>query len=218
MLDFGSLPALQPLARIVDDDETVRRSTVFNLRMAGIESIAFESAEEFLERDDIRRPGVLVLDVRMPGMTGIELFDALLGRKALLPVVFLTGHGDVDMAVHALKRGAYDFLQKPVDPVTLNAVVEAAVRHARTLAESKRKVEETKAIYESLTPREREVVRLAALDRSNKVIGEELGISLPTVKMHRGNGFQKLGVRGALEAFWLLESIGVVEKGGRSED
>ena len=161
---------------------------------------------------------MLILDVRMPGMTGIELFDALLGRKALLPVVFLTGHGDVDMAVHALKRGAYDFLQKPVDPVTLNAVVEAAVRHSRTLAESKRKVEETKAIYASLTPREREVVRLAALDRSNKVIGEELGISLPTVKMHRGNGFQKLGVRGALEAFWLLESIGVVEKGGRSED
>ena len=218
MTEELSSRALRPLARVIDDEETVRNSTVFTLRVAGIEAVAYESAAAFLENDDIRTPGCVILDVRMPGMTGIELFDALLGRKALLPVVFLTGHGDVDMAVHALKRGAYDFLQKPVDPVTLNAVVEAAVRHARTLAESKRKVEETKAIYESLTPREREVVRLAALDRSNKVIGEELGISLPTVKMHRGNGFQKLGVRGALEAFWLLESIGVVEKGGRSED
>lgn len=206
-----------PLIRIVDDDETFAGSQKLFLQAMGWHVQTYSSGRDFLAFDDAERPGVLILDVRMPGMTGIELFDALLGRKALLPVVFLTGHGDVDMAVHALKRGAYDFLQKPVDPVTLNAVVEAAVQHAQTLAESKRKVEETKAIYASLTPREREVVRLAALDRSNKVIGEELGISLPTVKMLRGNGFQKLGVRGALEVFWLLESIGVVEKGGRSE-
>ena len=201
-----------PLIRIVDDDETFAGSQKLFLQAMGWHVQTYSSGRDFLAFDDAERPGVLILDVRMPGMTGIELFDALLGRKSPLPVVFLTGHGDVDMAVHALKRGAYDFLQKPVDPVTLNAVVEAAVRHSRTLAESKRKVEV------SYSTSEREVVRLAALDRSNKVIGEELGISLPTVKMHRGNGFQKLGVRGALEAFWLLESIGVVEKGGRSED
>ena len=207
----------KPLIRVIDDDDAVRRSWAFLLSGESYDVVTYADAGSFLASSDFRRYGAILLDVRMPNMSGLELQNRLKELGCDLPIIFVSGHGDIDMAVNTLKNGAVDFLQKPVDPVTLNAVVEAAVQHAQTLAESKRKVEETKAIYASLTPREREVVRLAALDRSNKVIGEELGISLPTVKMHRGNGFQKLGVRGALEAFWLLESIGVVEKGGRSE-
>ena len=208
MLDFGSPPALQPLARIVDDDETVRRSTVFNLRMAGIESIAFESAEEFLERDDNRRPGVLILDVRMPGMSGLELQDELLRRGNDLPILFLTGHGDVAMAVMALKKGAADFCEKPVDPAQLREKVRRlSDAHIETRREAFR-IRMMKGAFETLTDREKEVIRCVADDRLNKVIAFDLGIQEHTVKIHRANACRKLGVRSALEAHEFLRQIG----------
>ena len=124
-----------------------------------------------------------------------------------------------NMAVHALQHGAFDFLQKPVDPEKLNEVVSRAVEHSIALHEQTRSEEMIRALYDSLTAREQDVVKLAAMDMSNKDIGEKLFISLPTVKMHRSSAFTKLGVKSALEAYWMLETIGVVEKGaGRSRD
>ena len=209
----------RPLIRIVDDDAEMRESLEFLLSTEGWKSRSYASAEAFLETDDVMVPGCLILDIRMPGMTGVELQRRLFDAKCTLPVIFLTGHGDVNMAVHALQHGAFDFLQKPVDPEKLNEVVSRAVEHSIALHEQTRSEEMIRALYDSLTAREQDVVKLAAMDMSNKDIGEKLFISLPTVKMHRSSAFTKLGVKSALEAYWMLETIGVVEKGaGRSRD
>ena len=111
MTEELSSRALRPLARVIDDEETVRNSTVFTLRVAGIEAVAYESAAAFLENDDIRTPGCVILDVRMPDMNGLELQDEMLRRGIDLPIVFLTGHGDISMAVMALQKGAGDFCE-----------------------------------------------------------------------------------------------------------
>ena len=193
-----------PIVRIVDDDETFCMSQKMFLQAMGWFVLIYNSAKTFLEDDDPSQPGCLILDMRMP---------------APLPIIFLTGHGDVNMAVHALQHGAFDFLQKPVDPEKLNEVVSRAVEHSIALHEQTRSEEMIRALYDSLTAREQDVVKLAAMDMSNKDIGEKLFISLPTVKMHRSSAFTKLGVKSALEAYWMLETIGVVEKGaGRSRD
>lgn len=201
-----------PLVRIVDDDETFCMSQKMFLQAMGWFVLIYGSAKAFLEDDDPAMPGCLILDMRMPEMTGLELQTALAARGGRLPIIFLTGHGDVNMAVHALQHGAFDFLQKPVDPEKLNEVVKRAVEHSIVLHEQTRSREKNLALYESLTDREQDVVKLAAMDMSNKDIGEKLFISLSTVKMHRSSAFIKLGVKSALEAYWMLESIGVVEK------
>lgn len=123
MTEELSSRALRPLARVIDDEETVRNSTVFTLRVAGIEAVAYESAAAFLENDDIRTPGCVILDVRMPDMNGLELQDEMLRRGIDLPIVFLTGHGDISMAVMALQKGAGDFCEKPVEPERLRQTV-----------------------------------------------------------------------------------------------
>lgn len=202
-----------PIVRIVDDDETFCMSQKMFLQAMSWLVLTYGSARAFLEDDDPEQPGCLILDMRMPEMTGLELQTALVSRGAPLPIIFLTGHGDVNMAVHALQHGAFDFLQKPVDPEKLNEVVTRAVEHSLALYEQTRSKEKIRELYDSLTGREQDVVKLAAMDMSNKDIGEKLFISLPTVKMHRGNAFTKLGVKSALEVYWMLETIGVVEKG-----
>ena len=108
-----------PLVRIVDDEESVRRSASFTLRVAGFNAVTYESARDFLDRDDLRHPGCVVLDVRMPEMSGLELQQEMLRRGIDLPILFLTGHGDVGMAVSALKLGADDFCEKPIEPAKL---------------------------------------------------------------------------------------------------
>ena len=153
----------------------MRNSTVFTLRVAGIEAVAYESAAAFLENDDIRTPGCVILDVRMPDMNGLELQDEMLRRGIDLPIVFLTGHGDISMAVMALQKGAGDFCEKPVEP-----------------------------------EREKEIIRLVADDKLNKVIAIDLGIQEHTVKIHRANACKKLGVRSALEAHKYLAAIGEI--------
>ena len=193
-----------PIVRIVDDDETFCMLQKMFLQAMGWFVLIYNSAKTFLEDDDPSQPGCLILDMRMPEMTGLELQTALVARGAPLPIIFLTGHGDVNMAVH---------------PEKLNEVVSRAVEHSIALHEQTRSEEMIRALYDSLTAREQDVVKLAAMDMSNKDIGEKLFISLPTVKMHRSSAFTKLGVKSALEAYWMLETIGVVEKGaGRSRD
>ena len=167
MVDFGlerkmGSESKSPLVRIVDDDEGVRQSSAFLLGAAGYETACYESADDFLKHDDPARPGCLLLDARMPGMTGLELQDLLDSRGFRIPVIFVTGHGDVDMAVHVLKQGAADFLQKPVDGDRLIAVVEAAVKRDLERVEADERDNADRAAFETLTAREKEVVKLVA--------------------------------------------------------
>ena len=214
MPTFPSPDFYCPLARIVDDEETVRNSESFTLRVAGIQTVVYESAEDFLEHDDMRHPGCVVLDVRMPGMSGLELQEEMTRRGIDLPILFISGHGDIDMAVNipmavaALKRGAHDFCEKPVAPDKFRAAVremiEANVASRRAAIESAGKRE----LYDSLTPREADILKLVAQNLLNREIAEKLGIQEHTVKIHRSNGCRKLGVRSALEVSSLLREIG----------
>lgn len=208
MPTFPSPDFYCPLARIVDDEETVRNSESFTLRVAGIQTVVYESAEDFLEHDDMRHPGYVVLDVRMPGMSGLELQEEMTRRGIDLPILFISGHGDIPMAVAALKRGAHDFCEKPVAPDKFRAAVRemieanVASRHAAIESAGKRE------LYDSLTPREADILKLVAQNLLNREIAEKLGIQEHTVKIHRSNGCRKLGVRSALEVSSLLREIG----------
>ena len=195
-----------PLVRIVDDDEGVRQSSAFLLGAAGYETACYESADDFLKHDDPARPGCLLLDARMPGMTGLELQDLLDSKGFRIPVIFVTGHGDVDMAVHVLKQGAADFLQKPVD-----AVVAAAVKRDLERVETDERDNADRAAFETLTAREKEVVKLVAEGLQNKEIAEKLNIAEKTVKVHRGSATRKLNVRNGVDIATLLRRIGVME-------
>lgn len=199
-----------PLVRIVDDEESVRRSASFTLRVAGFNAVTYESARDFLDNDDLRHPGCVVLDVRMPGMSGLELQQEMLRRGIDLPILFLTGHGDVAMAVSALKLGADDFCEKPVDPSKLREAVRKMTE--RNQAERRRaiRIEAMREKYDTLTGREKEILRRVALDQMNKQIAFDLDIQEHTVKIHRSNACRKLGIRSPLEIHRFLTEIGAL--------
>ena len=188
-----------PTVFVVDDDESVRGSLRFLLRSAGLESRAFGSAPEFLGAYDPAQPGCLVLDVRMPGMSGLELQQELNLRGAVIPVIFITGHGDIPMAVEAMQHGAHDFLQKPFrDEDLIERVRRALAKDAKARAA----LEEHKAIREhldSLTPREREVLALMVRGKPNKIMAHELGVSQRTVEIHRARVMEKSGASSLAE-------------------
>jgi len=185
-------PAI-PTVLVVDDDEGVRNSLRFLLKSVGLNTRALASAGEFLEEYKHNQPGCLVLDVRMPGMSGIELQQQLNLRGATLPVIFITGHGDIPMAVEAMQQGAFDFLQKPFrDQDLIDRIQRALERDARNrtaLAQHARIRER----LESLTPREREVLTLMTRGKPNKVMAAELGVSQRTVEIHRARVMEKTG-------------------------
>lgn len=202
-----------PLVRLIDDDYLFLTSQKLLLSTRGFDVVSYRSATEFLENDVFTRPGCAVVDIRMPGITGLDLQRILENRGVTLPLIFLSGHGDISMAVHTMRHGASDFLEKPVAPEKLISAIEKAI--ALSLA-AHQKREQQKGLlnqYEALTPREREVIALAALDTANKEIAARLAISEPTVKMHRANAFAKLGVKSALEAYRLLEAMGKISAG-----
>lgn len=196
-----------PQVRVVDDDRRVRESEAFVLRLAGWQVAEYESADAFLAADDETRPGCLVLDIRMPGMSGLELQRVLREQGRTLPILFLTGHGDIDTAVMALKRGAADFVQKPMKPELLQQSVARLVKWHVSLCEARHHREEKLALLASLTPKEEEVCRMVAAGALNKQIAFDLGISEQTVKTHRGNVTRKLGLRTAVELADFLREI-----------
>lgn len=182
-----------PTVFVVDDDEGVRNSLRFLLKSVGLAMRANASASEFLETYKPSHPGCLVLDVRMPGMSGLELQQQLNLRGAVIPVIFITGHGDVPMAVEAMQQGAFDFLQKPFrDQDLIDRIQRALERDARNRAslEQHSKIHER---LESLTPREREVLALMTRGKPNKVMAAELGVSQRTVEIHRARVMEKSG-------------------------
>src|SRR3954447_18752725 len=183
----------QPLVIIVDDDASVREALFELVLSAGFQPIALASPRELLDAGDmLDRPGCLILDVRMPGASGLDLQHRLAQSGNLKPLIFLTGHGDIPMTVQAMKAGAVDFLTKPVrDQTLLDAVIAGIVADAARRAEAvvvKRNVER----LETLTPREREVLHEVARGRLNKQIAFDFGISEVTVKLHRGNVMRKM--------------------------
>ncbi len=207
----------QAVVYLVDDEDAVRDALRFLLRSRGLEVCAFASGAALLtmlgEREHTHVRGCFLLDFRMEPMSGAMLHDALIARGFLNPVIFLTGHGDVPMAVAALKKGAFDFLQKPysdnelVDRIEQAIAADAASRqHDAEVGEQAQKVRQLKARMGSLTERERDVMRLVAAGKMNKIIADELCVSLRTVEVHRARVFAKLGVRSAAEVATLLSS------------
>ncbi len=186
------LSSEQPLIIVVDDDAAVREALAELFLSAGLPSRCMASTRELLDADLLDRPGCLVLDVRMPGPSGLDLQHHLAERGHTMPIIFLTGHGDIPMTVQAMKAGAVDFLTKPVrDQTLLDAVIEGLATDAARRAEAaivRRNVER----LETLTPREREVLHEVARGRLNKQIAFDLGISEITVKLHRGNVMRKM--------------------------
>jgi FixJ family two-component response regulator len=194
---------------IIDDDSSARKGLVLLLRSAGWQCEAFASARDFLARPAFSGTGCLVLDVCMPGMSGLELRDAMAAKNAALPIVFLTGHGDVPMGVDAMKKGAVDFLQKPVDDESLlQAISRAVERHA--LAQARQQlVEKVQAALQQLTPRERQVLEYVIGGWLTTQIAAELQIAERTVKIFRGNLMHKLGVNSVAELVRQCELAGI---------
>ncbi len=194
-------------AHLVDDDEAIRDALVWLLKSRGIAASAYACGEDFLATLSPTTTGCVVLDMRMPGMSGLDVFDALLSRDSDLPVIFLTGHGDVPLAVSALKRGAFDFFEKPFNDNELaNRIDEAIAQHARRRAASAN-AGTLNARLATLSTRERQVMELVLAGRFNKVIADELGISMRTVEVHRANLFDKMGVKTAVELANLLKEL-----------
>src|SRR5688572_14769304 len=181
-----------PTVFIVDDDDGVRSSIRLLLKSVGLAATPMASAQEFLAAFDPAQPGCLVLDIRMPAMSGMELQQQLNLHGATIPVIFITGHGDVPMAVEAMQHGAFDFLSKPFRDQDLIDRVQRALEKDRVTREELRKQTRIRERWETLTPREREVLTLMTQGKLNKIMAADLGVSQRTVEIHRGRVMEKM--------------------------
>lgn len=177
---------------VVDDDEAVRDSLSMLVRSVGLEAETFASAAEFLDAFDAERRGCLVLDVRMPGMGGLDLQERLVEMNAALPIIFITGHGEIPLAVRAIQAGAVDFLQKPFSDQELLDRIHQALEDDLENRRQRAGQDEIRARLGTLTPREREVLDLVVEGEANKVIANRLGVSQRTVEVHRARVMEKM--------------------------
>lgn len=187
------------IVALVDDDPAVRDAVSFLLETVGIECRSYASADAFLDGHDPTSTSCIVLDIRMPGMSGLELQEELVRRGWKAPIVFITGHGDIAMAVRAMRNGAFDFIQKPFQDQELIDSINAALVIARSQRQSMRDVGDLREAFETLSPREREVMGLVTEGKPNKVIAFDLGVSQRTVEIHRARVMQKMGARNLAE-------------------
>ncbi len=184
-----------PLVYIVDDDDGMRRAMTSLMTSAGLQAVAFQRPSDFLDRYDPKQPGCLVLDVRMPEMSGLHVLQHLNRSGSMLPVILISGHGDIPMAVQAMKDGAFDFLQKPFrDQQLLDRIDEALTLDSKN-RESVERLADLRKRLESLTSREHEVMTLVVDGNANKVIAIDLALSERTVEIHRANVMVKMGAR-----------------------
>ena len=188
------------LVHLVDDDEAIRRSVGFMLKTSGYHVRTYESGGELLKSCPNLETGCILLDIRMPGMDGLEVQAALKDKGVTLPVVIMTGHGDVSLAVHAMKAGAVDFIEKPFEKAVLLAAIEHGVERLKRSAANQDRADEAAVRLQALTPRERDVLDGLAKGLPNKTIAYDLGISPRTVEIHRANVMSKLNVRSLSEA------------------
>jgi FixJ family two-component response regulator len=192
---MAPVPNSQPTVFVVDDDEAVRTSLKLLLKSVGRSVVDYASASDYLAAYQFERPGCLVLDIRMPGMSGLELQNQLNARGAIVPVIFISGHADVPMAVEAVQHGAFDFLQKPFRDQDLIDRVQAALTRD---AANRRQLAELQGLrqrLESLTAREREVLNLVTQGKANKLMAAELAVSQRTVEIHRAHVMEKMAAK-----------------------
>jgi two-component system, LuxR family, response regulator FixJ len=191
--------ANEALIQVVDDDKAIRDSLAFLLETMGFRAELFDSATAFLEASACHRVDCLITDIRMPGIGGIELLRRLRADGRRFPVIVMTGHGEVSLAVEAMKLGAFDFLEKPFDDEVLIATVRAALRHGASIAQADSRARDIARRVESLTPRERQVLDGLVEGHSNKAIGRHLAISPRTVEVYRANVMTKMGASSVSE-------------------
>jgi FixJ family two-component response regulator len=200
-----------PLVLILDDDTSVRRALARLLRSAGFEACTFASAAEFLENGLETEPACLVVDVRMPGQSGLDLQETLSAAGWDVPIVFISGHADVPTSVLAMRRGAVHFLEKPFDDETILGAIREAAERGRLTRRERRRRDEVARLVETLTPREREVFTLVVAGYPNKKIANRLGASEKTIKVHRGR------VMGKMRAGSLADLVHMAHDGGLGE-
>ena len=198
------------LVFVVDDDAGVRQMISRMVRSVGLRAETYASVREFLDLYDRHQTGCLVLDVRMPGLSGLDLQERLTALEAPLPIIFITGHGDIAMGVRAMKRGAVDFIEKPFQDQVLLDAIHAALARAAELQSSLSARDEARTRLERLTPREREVLALVVTGKLNKQIAAQLGIAEQTIKMHRGRLMRKMGADSVPDLIRVAQRAGVV--------
>src|SRR6266568_9363879 len=201
-----------PTIFVVDDYAPVRRAVSRLLHAAGFAVVAFGSPQEFLAQYDPRIPGCLVLDLDMPAVNGFELQRILAAKGSVLPIIFLTGHGDIPKSVQAMKRGASDFLTKPVNDKDLLAAVRVAIERDALARREQAKLSEICARLDTLTPREREVLEHVIAGKSNKQTAGDLGVTEATIKMHRARVMAKMKVQAVADLVRLAERCGIKRK------
>jgi FixJ family two-component response regulator len=194
---------------VVDDDASMRRSLDTLLRSVGLDVRLFSSAQEFMQAERPDAPGCLVLDVRLPGMSGLAFQQELAKARIALPVIFITGHGDVPMTVRAMKAGAAEFLTKPFDDQVLLDAIHAAIERDRARRRDAASLAELQGCYRVLTEREREVMKFVVTGSVNKQIAAELGLSLVTVKVHRGQVMRKMRAKSVAELVRMADRLGL---------
>ena len=202
---------LTPVVRIVDDDEKVLASEAFLVNMAGFRTSTYNSAKEFLEKDDPLFPGCVILDIRMPEMSGLKLQEEMKKREIDLPIIFLTGNGDIDMAVKAMLTGATDFIVKPPEPNRLKEALAKAVAKNQNDREAAETCEEMCTQFDLLTPAEKKAAEMIALGKLNKVISFELEVSEQAVKNWRSSIFHKLNCKNIVELNAFLRKIHILK-------
>jgi FixJ family two-component response regulator len=192
MISAAAKSQQKPIVFVVDDDVSVRESLELLIEFAGWQPETFASAGEFLARPRTATPNCLVLDVSLPDLNGLELQKLIASERTDMPIIFITGHGDVPMTVQAMKGGAVEFLTKPFDDEVLLNAIRHAIRRSAAVLDDQAEITALRSNYESLTPRERDVMRCVVAGMLNKQIGMKLGISEITVKAHRGKMMQKM--------------------------
>jgi FixJ family two-component response regulator len=202
-----------PIVFVVDDDSSVREGLVDLISSVGLKAKAFNSAREFLRHKRPDAPACLVLDVRLPGTSGMDLQQELAKSEEPLPIIFITGHGDIPMSVRAIKAGAVEFLTKPFRDQDLLDAIQQALKADRATREQRVRAAELRRRYELLTPREREVMQFVVSGLLNKQIAGELDISEITVKMHRGQVMHKMKAQSVVELLHMAEMIAILDAG-----
>ena len=205
----GSAVSERAVVFVVDDDPSMRRSLESLLRSVGLDARLFSSAQEFMQAERPEAPGCLILDVRLPGMSGLTFQQELPKAGLALPVIFITGHGDVQMTVRAMKAGATEFLTKPFEDQVLLDAIDAAIERDRARRRDAASLAALKARYDELTPRERQVLKLVVAGRVNKQIAAELGLSVVTVKVHRGEVKRKMLANSLAELVRMADRLGL---------
>lgn len=196
-----------PVVFVVDDDPSVRSSLTFLIGTVGLRVESFDSAEAFLHKKLPDRPGCLVLDVRLPGLSGLDLQRELAARNMYIPIVFVTGHGDIPMSVRAMKAGAVEFLTKPFRDQDLLDAIRAALERDRFRRDQEKELMELRQRSESLTPREQEVISMVVSGMLNKQIAGQLGTSENTVKVHRSRAMEKMKAQSLADLVRMVERL-----------